>query len=244
MVTERTIYHTMESEPETTDTEHALWCLDQKINEGGVLIDTELVGNILRYSEQYAKQLETRARQISGISNPSSFQQIRAWLRTKHLDPPTLDKEGVKQLISECGEDEPEVVEFMRIRQELGKTSVAKYDAMARAMCHDNRIRGMLQFYGAERTGRWCLAEGTLVLTDQGEIPIEEVTTEMRLWDGEKWVEHEGVVFMGDKDVIEWDGVTATPKHEVFIDPETKMELREAKERCTPIWKGNSPYTK
>lgn len=156
VATERTIYHIMESEPETTRAEHALWCLDQKINEGGVLIDTKLVDNILHYSDQYAKRLEARARQISGISNPSSFQQIRAWLKTKHLDPPSLDKEGVKQLISECKDTEPDVVEFMQIRQELGKTSVAKYDAMARAMCHDNRIRGMLQFYGAERTGRWA----------------------------------------------------------------------------------------
>lgn len=156
VVTERAIFHVMESAPETIPEEHALWCLDQKINEGGVLIDTTLVENILHYSEQYSDRLETRARQISGIDNPSSFQQIRKWLRSKHLDPPSLDKDGVKQLISECRESEPDVVEFMQIRQELGKTSVAKYDAMARALCHDKRIRGMLQFYGAERTGRWA----------------------------------------------------------------------------------------
>lgn len=244
VVTERAIYRMMESAPATIPEEHALWCLDQKINEGGVLIDTTLVENILDYSERYAERLENRARQISGIANPSSFQQIRVWLRSKNLNPPTLDKDGVKQLIADCKDTHPDVVEFMQIRQELGKTSVAKYDAMARAMCHDKRVHGMLQFYGAERTGRWCLAEGTLVLTNQGEIPIEDVTAGMKLWDGEKWVEHEGVVYMGDKDVIEWDGVKATPDHEVFIDPKTKIKLMEAKERCIPIWKGNSPYTK
>lgn len=156
VVTERAIYHAMEAAPKTIPSEHALWCLDQKINEGGVLIDTVLVNNILRYSERYTKELENRARQLSGMENPSSFQQIRKWLRTKQLDPPSLDKEGVKQLIDECKDTEPEVVKFMRIRQELGKTSVAKYDAIARAMCCDNRVRGMLQFYGAERTGRWA----------------------------------------------------------------------------------------
>ena len=156
VVTERAIYHLMETEPATIQAERDLWGLDQKINEGGVLIDTELVENIIDYSNQRQRDLEDRAREISGIENPSSFQQIRRWLNTKGIDPDTLDKDGVKDIIKQYKDSEPEVVEFMQIRQELGKTSVAKYDAIDRALCHDNRVRGMLQFYGAVRTGRWA----------------------------------------------------------------------------------------
>lgn len=156
VVTERAIDHLMENAPKTIQAERDLWCLDQKMNEGGVLIDTELVENIIGYSERHQYELEERAKEISGIENPSSFQQIRKWLRSKRLDPDTLDKEGVKLLIKQCEDTHPDVVEFMRIRQELGKTSVAKYSAMDRAVCHDGRIRGMLQFYGANRTGRWA----------------------------------------------------------------------------------------
>lgn len=244
VVTERVIYERMEAYPPIPEKERELWALDQRMNENGVLIDTVLVNNIIAYSERYKVELEERAKQISGVDNPSSILQIKRWLHAKGLNPDTLDKDSVEKLIDELGDREPEVVAFLKIRQELGKTSTTKYDAIERAICSDKRIRGMLQFYGANRTGRWCLAEGSLVLTDQGEIPIEEVTTEMHLWDGEKWVQHDGIVFMGDKEVIEWDGVTATPEHEVFIDAETKMELREAKEKCIPIWKGCSPCMK
>lgn len=156
VVTERVIYHAMEKAPQTTQAEKELWALDQKINETGVLIDEELVDNILEYSAKRESALKTKAKELSGMENPSSFQQIRKWLKTKGIDPDSLDKEAVKALIKQYSGREPDVVEFLQIRQELGKTSVAKYDAMARAKCSDGRIRGMLQFYGANRTGRWA----------------------------------------------------------------------------------------
>lgn len=156
VVTERVIFKKMEQFPRITADEHELWCLDQCMNEDGVLIDTELVRNIIAYSENHSQELEDRAREISGVENPSSFPQIRRWLRSKGLDPESIDKDAVKALIKELNGKEPEVVEFLKIRQELGKTSVTKYSAMERALCSDNRVRGMLQFYGANRTGRWA----------------------------------------------------------------------------------------
>ncbi len=156
VVTERVIRKKLLKYPATIDSEKRLWDLDQRMNEGGVLVETTLVNNILAYSEQHTYDLQEKAKAISGIDNPSSFPQIRRWLKTKGIDTDSLDKEAVKGLIKELKDKEPEVVDFLRIRQELGKTSVTKYDAMARAICSDNRIRGMLQFYGANRTGRWA----------------------------------------------------------------------------------------
>lgn len=72
------------------------------------------------------------------------------------------------------------------------------------------------------------------------EKPIEDVSVEDMVWDGDAWVHHEGVVFSGDKEVIEWDGVTATPEHKVWINPNEKITLQEAMDRRIPLWQGNS----
>lgn len=115
-------------------------------------------------------------------------------------------------------------------------------------MCRDGRIRGLLQFYGANRTGRWCLAAGSnvLVKTPEGSViekPIEDVELDDLVFDGEDWVEHEGVVFSGDKEVITWDGVTATPEHIVYISDTEYLTLGEAKERGVKLWRGNTLFT-
>lgn len=158
VVTERAIYRRLEAYPKTTQNEQRLWQLDQLMNEGGVLIDTDLVNAVLGYADGHKQQQMDKAMQLSGIDNPNSLPQIRRWLASKNIDADSLDKEGVKHLIAklEAERQHPEVLEFLQIRQELGKTSVTKYDAIDRALCHDNRIRGMLQFYGANRTGRWA----------------------------------------------------------------------------------------
>lgn len=156
VVTERAIYKAMERYPATIQRERELWFLDQRINAGGVMVDQELTQNILDYAERHKQEQEDRAREISGIENPSSLPQIRRWLKDRGHDPESLDKDAVRKLIDDLKGTDPVVVEFLKIRQELGKTSVTKYDAIARAVCSDGRIRGMLQFYGANRTGRWA----------------------------------------------------------------------------------------
>lgn len=131
----------------------------------------------------------------------------------------------------------------LEIRQELGKTSNKKYDAIDTAVCSDRRVRGLLQFYGANRTGRWCLAEGSMVRvkTSEGAVtekPIETVSTEDLVWDGCDWVHHDGVVFSGEKEVITWDGVTATPEHKVWVGPDKKVTLQYAMENKLNLWAG------
>lgn len=152
--TERTIYYKLEQYPRISKTEHDLWCLDQRINEGGVLVDLELVDNIVDYSELHTTELTEQAKNLTGLDNPSSIPQIKRYLKAKGLDADKIDKDAVKELIKT--DLDPTVKEFLLLRQELGKTSITKYDAIQRAVCEDGRIRGMLQFYGANRTGRWA----------------------------------------------------------------------------------------
>jgi DNA polymerase len=151
---EREIEKKMEKYPEMIKEEHQLWCLDQYINEKGVLIQTELVNNILAYYETHQDALLDRAREISGLDNPKSISQSKEWLSDQGIETESLTKDTVKELIKETDDDD--IQEFLEIRQQLGKTSVSKYDAIRRAINEDNRVRGILQFYGAERTGRWA----------------------------------------------------------------------------------------
>lgn len=240
---EREIDKLMSKYPEMLETEHQLWCLDQYINEKGVLIQTELVNNILEYNSTHEDELLERAKELTGLDNPKSISQAKEWLAEQGLETESLTKDIVKGLIKET--DDQEIQEFLEIRQQLGKTSVSKYDAIKRAINEDNRVRGILQFYGAERTGRWCLAEGSLILVKDErnhiyEKPIEKVLLTDKVWDGENWVTHEGVVFSGDKDVITHDGVTATPEHIVWVSPTEKMILYEAKLNNVKLWAGKT----
>ena len=179
--------------------------------------------------------------QITEVENPNSVQQMKEWLRDNGLEIESLGKKEVAAVLKTAP---PEIAEVLTLRQMLSKSSVRKYRAMQNAVCQDGRARGMFQFYGANRSGRFCLAEGTQVLIKDKnnaiyEKNIEDVAINDLVFDGEKWVHHEGVVFSGDKDVITWDGITATPCHKVFIDANTTITLLEAKERGLKIWQGN-----
>ncbi|MBR2882083.1 MAG: DNA polymerase [Prevotella sp.] len=152
--TERIIFYKMLPFPEISEEEHRLWELDQRMNALGVEIDVDLVGAIIGYSEQHSADLLEEAKGISKLANPSSPKQAMAWLKRNGVPVQSFNKETVTDLVKTVSDHA--VLRFLQIRQELGKTSVAKYDAMQRARCEDNKVRGMLQFYGANRTGRWA----------------------------------------------------------------------------------------
>lgn len=156
VIAEREVARRMNTYPPITELEQTLWNLDQKIVDNGVLIHEKMVLNILDYNQSRQKKLDARAKEITGLDNPGSVSQIKEWLKDEYeMDVPSLNKKFLKELLQD--EDTPKgLLEFIRLRQELSKTSLSKYDAMARAMCEDNRIRGMLMFYGASRTGRWA----------------------------------------------------------------------------------------
>ena len=136
------------------DSEWELWRLDQKINDTGVSLDMTLVKQAIECSNQYEIRLEAEAKTLTGLENPNSVAQLKSWLSDNGLDTPDgLGKDHMAGLIDQANIDVKRVLE---IRQEMAKTSVDKYNAMERCACKDNKTRGLLQFYGANRTGRWA----------------------------------------------------------------------------------------
>jgi DNA polymerase len=316
--------------------------IDQTINDRGILCDTEVVGNAIKIDALTKADLMQQLQRLTGLENPNSVAQMKDWLSRTGVEMESLGKKEVAALLKE---DIPEhVKQVLRLRQMLAKSSVKKYQAMQTAMCSDHRCRGMFQFYGANRSGRFagrivqlqnlpqnhlpdleeardlvragnyaaldllydsvpqvlselirtafipkpgmkfvvsdyssiearvlaylagethtiesfargedlycatasamfhkpvvkhgingelrqkgkiatlaCIAEGQLVLTNHGLIPIERVTTDDLVWDGEQFVHHDGVVCRGVKEVITYEGLTATKDHLVWVSGE------------------------
>ncbi len=315
--------------------------LDQRINDRGVMVDGELVRSAIEMDSLSRQELVTRMKEITDLENPNSVSQVKTWLADNGLEVDSLGKKEVKAALKDAPRQIQQVLE---LRLQLAKSSIRKYQAMENAVCSDDRARGMFQFYGAARTGRWsgrliqmqnlpqnhledlgtaralvgsgdyeavkmlysdvpdtlsqlvrsafiprkgyrfivsdfsaiearvlswlagetwrmdvfagngdiycatasrmfhctvtkhgenghlrqkgkqaelaCIAEGQLVLTDQGLVPIETVTTDHRLWDGENWVSHEGVVYKGRREVITYEGLSATADHLVWVEGE------------------------
>ena len=319
--------------------EMKVYCLDQEINDRGVLVDKKLVEQAVAGDLLHKEIVTKRAYELTGLENPNSVAQIKRWLSEKGLEIDSLSKQAVSELIQES---DGEVEELLKLRLLMAKTSVKKYEAIERSVCSDGRVHGLLQFYGANRTGRWsgklvqaqnlpknyivdlelarnlvkqgrfedvellydstpkvlselirtafipkqgcrflvadfsaiearvlawlsgeqwrldvfsshgkiyeasasamfhvpieeikkgsplrqkgkvaelaCIAEGCEVLTDKGLVPIENVTEEHLLWDGEEWVEHGGVVYKGRKKVMDYGGLRATKDHLVWVE--------------------------
>ena len=339
---ERAVRKVLEKYP-MPESEWRLWFIDQEITDRGVRIDPVLVQHAIRCSELHREKLEAEAVKLTGLENPNSVVQLKEWFeKAEGLEIESLNKKAIPALMKEVESATAERV--LELRQELSKTSIRKYQAMERAMGQDGRARGLLQFYGANRTGRWagriinvqnlprnnmpdldlarkllragdyeslellfesvpdtlsqlirtaiipaeghrfivadfssiearvvawlagekwrmdvfnshgkiyemsaaqmfkvpfesidkssplrqkgkvaelaCIAEGQLVLTDQGLVPIEKITTNHKVWDGTEFVTHDGVVFRGIKEVITYDGLCATPDHKVWIEGE------------------------
>lgn len=323
------------------DTVQAEWEQDMRVNAAGVRLDMDLAEGAVAFSDAETADLIAQAKAVTGLPNPNSPAQLKAWIGDNLGEvPSSLSKAAVEELLDR-DDLPPKVRAALELRQKLGKTSVSKYKAMLDCVCPDGRIRGLLQFYGASRTGRWagrlvqmqnlprnyieeldyardlvktgrvdelslvfgnvpdtlsqlirtafipaeghrfvvadfsaiearviawlageqwrmqafadgediycasasriygvpvvkhgenghlrqkgkiaelaCIAEGQLVLTNRGLVPIEQVTTDDLLWDGENWVKHDGVIYKGKREVITYEGLTATPDHLVWI---------------------------
>ena len=212
--------------------------LDQEINDRGIMVDLEMVKNAIALDAESHRHLKGEMQNITKLPNPQSVIQMQNWLKENGVE---LDSLGKKELQKEIRNIPEPMKTVLLLRLQLAMSAVKKYKAMEAAVCKDGRLRGMFKFYGANRSGRFCLAEGTPILVKAGEQitekPIEEVTTEDLVYDGEDWVQHDGVVYSGEKEVITWDGITATPEHMVFVDDKTKITLQEAKDRRLNIWR-------
>lgn len=137
------------------ETEHRFWCLDARINERGMRVDTQLVRNALDFDARYKAELTEKAVTLSGLDNPKSVAQIKDWLyQQEGITVASLNKAVVADVIKQLNTDKAR--EFMAVRAELSKTSTMKYEAMRRSVCPDGHIKGCFQFYGASRTGRFA----------------------------------------------------------------------------------------
>lgn len=140
----------------TTKEEQDLWSLDQRINDRGVNTDIKVIEQAIAINNKYTDILMQRAKEITGLENPNSLAQLKKWIGEKTGQEVTsITKDTIPGLIEAAGEHK-EVKEMLELRQLMGKTSVKKYETMLRSRGSDGRIRGILQFYGANRTGRWA----------------------------------------------------------------------------------------
>ena len=319
------------------------YVLDQEINDRGICLDMSFVENAVKIDAHTKEKLTDTLKALTGLENPNSVLQMKAWLKEQGVETESLDKKSVMALLTTV---QSPISDVLMLRQQLAKSSVKKYQAMQNTVCADSRARGMFQFYGANRTGRFsgrhiqlqnlpqnhlsdlkcaralvrqgdyaalemlydsvpdvlsqlirtafipkegrkfivadfsaiearvlswlakerwrmdvfaddgdiycatagrmfhcnvvkhgenghlrqkgkqaelaCIAEGQLVFTNEGLVPIERVRTEHLLWDGESWVSHDGVIFKGEREVITYEGLTATPDHLVWVEGQSQ----------------------
>lgn len=142
--------------------------LDQQINDTGVRLDLELVKQALEMDDRSRKELTTAMQRITALENPNSVQQMKQWLAENGMTTDSLDKKAVAELLKEAP---PELCEVLTLRQQLAKSSVRKYQAMEKTVCADGRARGMFQFYGANRTGRFSGRNIQLQNLPQNHLP-------------------------------------------------------------------------
>lgn len=150
---EQTIFDRLSSFP-VPEWERRLEALDARINERGVLVDMELAESAVALDEQSRAKNMAEMQEITGLDNPGSVAQLKAWLSTKNVNVDSLNKVTVSELLGTV--TDPGTRRVLELRQLTGKTSTKKYQAILDAACADHRIRGLLQYYGAARTGRWA----------------------------------------------------------------------------------------
>ena len=173
--TERAIRKALEKYP-LPEQEWELYALDQQINDRGVRVDKKLVKNAIAVDAVFAQAAYQRAKELTGLENPGSVNQLKAWLADQDMPMESLARKIVQE---KAAQTDGIVAELLNLRLELSKTSVKKYEAMARCVCRDGRVHGLLQFYGANRTGRWA---GRLVQAQnlpQNHLPDLELAREI-----------------------------------------------------------------
>ena len=149
----RTIYK-MLKRYQIPEFERELWAVDARINERGVMVDTELAEAAMAVDQAFTEEHTQEMQRLTGLDNPNSVSQLKDWLSGVGIDCESLNKDTVGDLKKTV--TDPTTKRVLELRGLLGKTSTTKYKAMTNAACEDSRVRGLLQYYGAGRTGRWA----------------------------------------------------------------------------------------
>ena len=177
--TERDIRKRLERFP-MLEKEWRFYQMDQRINDRGVRIDTELVHQAIACDLMLSDEMSKRAYELTGLENPNSVSQLKSWLEDRGIEVESLGKKDVAAMISDLDKNscDQEALDMLKLRLQMAKSSVKKYQAAERCVCADGRARGLFQFYGASRTGRFCLTGDHEVLTPDGWISL-------KAWSGE-----------------------------------------------------------
>lgn len=165
----RTVDKVLAEYPTPPEFERKLWIIDQYINELGVGVDVEMVGNVCAYYEHYKDKLLTQAQELSGINNPQSNAQAKRWLASRGFNIESLNQKTIAEIIETTNDQT--VIDFLQLYVEIQRKSIEKYTALQNAVCSDGRIRGLLQFHGAS-TGRW-----TSYIVQLHNLPRNNMTT-------------------------------------------------------------------
>ena len=153
------------------------------------------------------KYSKTKAWVSARSSRSAPGRHFIRYAKTRTITANTREREGNMT-------PKEELIRVLEIRQELGKSAVKKYDTVVKMRCEDGKIRGMMGFYGANRTGRYCFAAGTLVQSQEnGLVPIESISSEDLVWDGKNFVSCDGAVCNGFRPVGLLEGICVTPDH-------------------------------
>ncbi len=176
--TERDIRHKLEAFP-LKDSEWDFYHLDQRINDRGVLIDKTLVEQAITCDLMLSDEMTKKAYELTGLENPNSVSQLKGWLEERGIEVNSLGKKDVAAMITDLDKHsiDTEAQEMLKLRLQMAKSSVKKYQAADRYVCKDGRAHGLFQFSGAQRTQRWCLTGDHEVLTQEGWVRMDE-------WDG------------------------------------------------------------
>ena len=139
------------------DKEWDFYHMDQRINDRGVRIDTELVRQAIACDLMLSDEMSRRAYALTGLENPNSVSQLKSWLETRGIEVVSLGKKDVAAMITDLDRNscDQEALDMLKLRLQMAKSSVKKYQAAERCVCADGRARGLFQFYGASRTGRF-----------------------------------------------------------------------------------------
>ena len=155
--------------------------MDQEINDRGILLDMGVVKNAIIFDEKSKEELTAAMKELTNLDNPNSVMQVKQWLSDKGVETESLGKKNVAALIKTVPEEQRDV---LQLRQQLAKSSVKKYQAMQNTVCLDGRSRGMFQFYGASRSGRWAGRHIQLQNLPQNHIPdLEDARSLVKLGD-------------------------------------------------------------
>lgn len=175
------------------------WHMDTLMMSRGVGMDAGFIDGALSISDKSSEELINRAKDITGLDNPKSNTQLLSWVREQGVKTDSLNKATVAELLDS---DIPSNVrEMLLLKQQIGKSSNAKYVAMANCLCTDHTAKGLIQYYGASRTGRYCLTGDHEVLTPTGWVRLDE-------WDGGKiatWSPNGEIISFQKANALEFD---------------------------------------